>query len=135
MSPDEISPVELAVMLSLLPPGHVLVTAARAGIEVGQLRAEADELRTTPKLPDEPELIGTDKLLDAPGLRTSPKLPDDGEPLCLDDYVGGQFHRANELAEYTELQRHRWPPTGDRDLWIRYGPDGPPRAAGSEAAA
>lgn len=27
-----------------------------------------------------------------------------------------------------EMRRRRYPPTGDRDLWIAYGPAGPPRA-------
>lgn len=49
-----------------------------------------------------------------------------GTPLCLDDYAAGNYHRPNHLAEYSELQKRRWPPTGDRDLWIRYGPAGPP---------
>ncbi len=35
-----------------------------------------------------------------------------------------------------ELLRRRYPPTGDRDLWVRYGPAGPPHTAvESEAAA
>lgn len=96
MNPDDISPVALAVMLSLLPSTHVLVTAARAGLEAGRLREDA--------------------------------------PLGLDDYAGGRFHRANTLTEYTKLQRHRWPPSGDRELWIRYGPAGPPAVEGVRAA-
>lgn len=96
MNPDDISPVDLAVMLSLLPTTHILVTAARAGLDVGRLREDA--------------------------------------PLCLDDYADGRFHRAHELAEYSELQRRRWPPTGDRELWIRYGPAGPPAVEGVRAA-
>lgn len=98
MNPDEISPVELAVMLSLLPSTHVLLTAARAGLEVGALR--------------------------------------EGVPLNLGDYAGGRFHRAHELAEHSEIQRRRWPPNGDRDEWVRYGPAGPPPTlVRSEAAA
>lgn len=27
---------------------------------------------------------------------------------------------------HAELMRRRYPPTGDPDLWVRYGPDGPP---------
>jgi hypothetical protein len=96
MNPADISPVELAVMLSLLPTSHVLVTAARAGLEVGALR--------------------------------------EGTPLGLGDYVGGRYHRAHELAD-PELLRRRWPPTGDRDLWVRYGAAGPPRAAVESEAA
>lgn len=26
----------------------------------------------------------------------------------------------------TELNRRRYPPTGDRKLWVKYGPAGPP---------
>lgn len=42
------------------------------------------------------------------------------------DFPGGRWHRRHPLPEHTELQLARWPPTGDRDLWIRYGPAGPP---------
>lgn len=38
----------------------------------------------------------------------------------------GQFHRPNLLPALTELDRRRYPPTGDRELWVRYGSDGPP---------
>jgi hypothetical protein len=39
-----------------------------------------------------------------------------------DDYVGGRFHRTHELPdEYTELQKLRYPPNGDRDEWVRNG--------------
>jgi hypothetical protein len=60
----------------------------------------------------------------------------EGVPLGA-DYAGGRFHRNHELAEYGDVQRLRWPPTGDRDLWVRYGPAGPPACASvkSEAAA
>jgi hypothetical protein len=37
-----------------------------------------------------------------------------------DDYAGGQYHRTHELpGEYTELQKVRYPPYGDRDEWAR----------------
>lgn len=39
MNPDDVDPVALGVLLSTLPPGHILVTAARLGIEVGARRA------------------------------------------------------------------------------------------------
>lgn len=97
MNPDETSPAELAVMLSLLPTTHPLITAALVGIEVGALR--------------------------------------EGTPLNLDDYVGGRYHRNHELAEHTEVQIRRWPPTGNRELWVRYGPAGPPRADGNSEVA
>lgn len=42
------------------------------------------------------------------------------------DYADGRYHRTHPLPEFTELQRRRYPPTGDRDPWIRYGPTGPP---------
>lgn len=42
------------------------------------------------------------------------------------DFPAGRWHRSHPLPEHTELQLARWPPTGDRDLWIRYGPAGPP---------
>lgn len=42
------------------------------------------------------------------------------------DYIGGRYHRPTRLPERTALQVARWPPTGDRELWIRYGPAGPP---------
>lgn len=44
-----------------------------------------------------------------------------------DDYPGGRYHRIHEFTAHDDVQRHRWGPTGDRDLWIRYGPDGPPK--------
>jgi hypothetical protein len=43
-----------------------------------------------------------------------------------DDYPGGRFHRIHDLPEHTDLEKARWGPTGDRDLWVRYGPAGPP---------
>jgi hypothetical protein len=43
-----------------------------------------------------------------------------------DDYFDGRFHRANALTERNELMFRRWPPTGNRELWIKYGPAGPP---------
>lgn len=50
-------------------------------------------------------------------------------PSPLDDYVDGRFHRNGVLLpEYTNLQRRRYPPTGRRDVWIKYGPAGPPAA-------
>jgi len=36
-----------------------------------------------------------------------------------------------EAAPARELARRRFPPTGDRDLWVRYGPDGPPEGVAS----
>ena len=46
--------------------------------------------------------------------------------MSRDDYSGGKYHRQHALDEYSEIQRHRYPPTGDRDLWVKYGPAGPP---------
>lgn len=43
-----------------------------------------------------------------------------------DDYAGGRYHRVHDLPEHTDLQKARWGPTGDRDLWVQYGPAGPP---------
>lgn len=43
-----------------------------------------------------------------------------------DDYPGGRYHRIHDLPEHTEVEKARWGPTGDRDLWVRYGPAGPP---------
>ncbi|MGI8816114.1 MAG: hypothetical protein ACR2G2_12795, partial [Pseudonocardia sp.] len=44
-----------------------------------------------------------------------------------DDYADGRFHRTHVLLPALgELNLRRYPPTGDRDLWITYGPDGPP---------
>lgn len=36
----------------------------------------------------------------------------------------GRYHRANLVPAISELDRRRYPPSGDRDLWVRYGPDG-----------
>lgn len=47
-------------------------------------------------------------------------------PFNIEDFVDGRYHRAPEIAAYSELQKLRWPPTGDRDLWVQYGPAGPP---------
>lgn len=45
-----------------------------------------------------------------------------------DDYPGGRYHRQHSLMPViTELQRRRYPPTGDRLLWVKYGP--PPALA------
>jgi hypothetical protein len=39
-----------------------------------------------------------------------------------DDYPDGRYHRTHELpGEYTELQKRRYPPNGDRDEWVRGG--------------
>lgn len=89
-----ISPVELAVALSMLPAE--LVAAAKVGLEVAALRADTS--------------------------------------LDLDDVLDGRWHRNNVLHPLTELMRRRWPPTGDRDLWIRYGPAEPPEWPLQEAA-
>ena len=43
-----------------------------------------------------------------------------------DDYPGGRYHRIHQVPEYTAVQKARWGPTGDRDLWVKYGPAGPP---------
>jgi uncharacterized membrane-anchored protein len=62
--------------------------------------------------------------------RTEPSL------LSRDDYPGGRFHRQHVLEEYDEILRRRWPPHGDRDEWVRYGPAGAPSTTlESEAAA
>lgn len=53
-----------------------------------------------------------------------------------EDFIGGRWHRAPvALHTFTELQVCRWPPIGDRALWVQYGPAGPPRHVGREAAA
>ena len=41
-----------------------------------------------------------------------------------DWYAGGRFHRTHPLG-FSELQKLRFPPTGDVELWIKYGPAGP----------
>jgi hypothetical protein len=46
------------------------------------------------------------------------------EAFCAD--YGGRYHRPNLIPAITELDRRRYAPTGDRELWVRYGPDGPP---------
>jgi hypothetical protein len=51
-----------------------------------------------------------------------------------EDYCGGRYHRHNPLPELAELHKRRYPPTGHRELWILYGPDGPPWIAAREAA-
>lgn len=39
-----------------------------------------------------------------------------------DDYGDGRYHRIHELpGEYTELQKRRYPPNGDRDEWVKGG--------------
>ena len=43
-----------------------------------------------------------------------------------DDYPGGRYHRIHDLPEHTAIHKARWGPTGDRDLWVKYGPAGPP---------
>lgn len=43
-----------------------------------------------------------------------------------DDVLDGRWHRNNVLNMPTELMKRRWPPTGNRDLWVRFGPAGPP---------
>lgn len=45
------------------------------------------------------------------------------------DYPGGKFHQQYEMPEFSELDVRRYPPTGDRALWVRYGPAGPPPVA------
>lgn len=44
-----------------------------------------------------------------------------------EDFSGGPWHRqALLLPSVTELRRRRYPPTGDRELWVRHGPAGDP---------
>jgi len=43
------------------------------------------------------------------------------QPFNIEDFAGGKYHRAPEIAEYSELQKRRWPPNGDRDEWVRDG--------------
>lgn len=83
----------LGVLLSLLPSRHVLVVAARAGLDVGDLRRAHRAVMVESSHAVSAALDWTRQA---------------GEPSHL------------------ELQRRRWPPTGDRDLWVKYGPDGPP---------
>jgi hypothetical protein len=45
---------------------------------------------------------------------------------AVEDYFGGRWHRQHALPAVREIDRRRYPPTGDRELWIRYGPAGPP---------
>jgi hypothetical protein len=56
--------------------------------------------------------------------------------LIAQDFAGGKWHRQHPLPRVCEIDRLRWPPTGDRDLWVRYGPAGPPwwRDSAEEAA-
>jgi hypothetical protein len=54
-------------------------------------------------------------------------------PSLRDDYAGGRYHRQNPLPEHSDLQRRRYPPTGNRELWIKYGPAGPPVEIGGVA--
>lgn len=39
---------------------------------------------------------------------------------------GADWSAAAGCTSHAELMRRRYPPTGDPDLWTRYGPDGPP---------
>lgn len=41
----------------------------------------------------------------------------------------GPYHRRVPLPAHAETARHRYPPTGDPELWVRYGPAGPPPPA------
>lgn len=43
------------------------------------------------------------------------------QPFNIEDFVGGRYHRANDIAEYSEVQKRRYPPNGDRDEWVRNG--------------
>lgn len=53
-----------------------------------------------------------------------------------EDFVGGLWHRQTVLLPATtELRRRRYPPTGDRELWVRQGPDEPSRRPHPGAAA
>ena len=51
----------------------------------------------------------------------------------VDDWPGGRFHRQHPLY-VPELQLRRWPPNGDRDEWVHWGPAGAPRSARWSAA-
>ncbi|GAA5132448.1 hypothetical protein [Pseudonocardia adelaidensis] len=47
----------------------------------------------------------------------------DGVPLVADyPFPDGRYHRPNALPEYCELAKRRYPPTGDRDQWIKPKP-------------
>jgi hypothetical protein len=45
------------------------------------------------------------------------------------------WHRNHVLPEYSELQRLRYPPNGDRAAWVRDGPPGHVNYAPGQAAA
>ncbi|MDT0353728.1 hypothetical protein [Pseudonocardia charpentierae] len=47
-------------------------------------------------------------------------------PSSRDHVAGGRWHRNHPLASVTELDMARFGPTGVPDLWVRYGPAGPP---------
>jgi hypothetical protein len=57
------------------------------------------------------------------------------ERLALDYDPGGRWHRVNDLLEIRELDRHRYPPNGDRAEWVTYGPAGRPSAQPGRVAA
>jgi len=50
-------------------------------------------------------------------------------PFNIEDFAGGRYHRANEIAEYDSILKRRYPPNGDRDEWVQYGDAGRPAHA------
>jgi hypothetical protein len=58
--------------------------------------------------------------------------------VALDDYydLASQWHHSHLLPEFSQLQRLRYPPSGDRAEWVRNGPPGHvDYVSGQEAAA
>ncbi|MGI5127454.1 hypothetical protein ACQEVB_11650 [Pseudonocardia sp. CA-107938] len=47
--------------------------------------------------------------------------------MLADDWPGGRHHRPNPTI-VSQLQRYRYPPNGDRDEWIKWGPAGAPHS-------
>lgn len=41
--------------------------------------------------------------------------------------AGTDWSAASRRPSHRELMRRRYPPSGDPELWVRWGPDGPPR--------
>lgn len=40
----------------------------------------------------------------------------------LDNYAGGRWHRQNAIRGVRDLDQLRYPPAGDRDLWVKPKP-------------
>ena len=114
------------------PGGHLIDDADLnasmfAAAQPVYLRARAEYGKPLPAVGSEEFLAAPESVRQAALMVVGISRVHNTEPALLsrDDYPGGKYHRQHALDEYSEIQRRRYPPNGDRDQWVKYGPAGP----------